>query len=211
MLRKIYRKFFPVKGLIINHDSFFYDDLIKLFPNCDVINYKDFKIEKTKKYKYFILSGGSIHISNEEDLKEEKEFIRTTHKPIFGICLGFQIICLAFGAELREITEENRSKIELTVPFNKKDIIIGDIEYRHHCYINESFEFPESIYTKNKFYKNKIHKQINNGFKDSKTNLPINNLILLMNGNILATQGHPEISGEFGKRLRDMFLIHYVH
>lgn len=210
MLRKFYRKFFPAKGLIINHDSFFDDDLVKLFPNCDIINYKDFTIEKTKKYKYFVLSGGSIHISDKNDLVEEKEFIRTTHKPIFGICLGFQIISLALGAKLREFAEENNSKSQIAVPFSKKDMVVGDIEYRHHCYIDESFEFPKSIYTKNKFYKNKIHRQTEYKFIDSETNLPVSNLVLLMNGNILATQGHPEISGDFGKKLRDMFIKHYV-
>lgn len=206
MFRKLYHKLFPPKGLIISHDTYYGKKLVELFINCDIIDYKDFKIEKTRKYKYFILSGGSINISGDDDLIEEKEFIRSTKKPIFGICLGFQIICIAFGAELKEFTKENISPSSLSIRTGKRTILKGQIENRHHCYIDEKFRLPYK--KKHKYLKPYTRTEYNN--VDSATNEKVRNTICVINENIFAVQGHPEISGEFGKKIRDLFLSHYL-
>lgn len=121
------------KGLIINHNSSYCSSLHKLFPDCDIISYSDFTIEKTNDYSYFILSGGEINISGIEDIKEEKEFIKTTKKPIFGVCLGMQIISICFGQKLLEIGYRVKGTRKIDI-FDKE----LELVYNHGWYIPEA-------------------------------------------------------------------------
>lgn len=55
-----------------------------------------------------ILSGSELLLTNGKHNEEWLELIRNTHVPTIGICFGFQLICLAFGAifEHRELTKK---------------------------------------------------------------------------------------------------------
>jgi GMP synthase-like glutamine amidotransferase len=169
-----------IRGLIIDHNSAYHNELIELFDNCDVINYKYFTEEHVNKYDYIVLSGGDINISHEKDLVEEKKFIIKTDKPIFGICLGMQIISISFGENLKNLHERRMLKESI-----KLDDLEGELNYNHECYIEK---IPEGLF----------------GITEEVDNHPM--VISLWKDNILAFQGHPEISGEFGKKLRDIFL-----
>jgi len=68
-----------------------------------------------KTYDILILSGGAIHpvVGNEKLFKNELDFIRTIDKPIIGICLGFQLIAYAFGANLQKLNKKEKGIVTI--------------------------------------------------------------------------------------------------
>ena len=117
------------KGLIINHNTSYIDKLHELFSECDVISYNHFNSVSVDSYDYFVLSGGEIHISDKNDIVEEKLFLSKTKKPIFAICLGMQIISIINGEELKEIPYRVKGFENINLP------ISGDMYYNHGWYI----------------------------------------------------------------------------
>lgn len=171
-----------MKGLIINHHSSYTPDIIKLFPECDYIDYLDFAPELMVPYDYFILSGGPVNISGPEDLVAEKEFLRTTDKPILGICLGLQILCLVFDPSLEyKKLDAHRGFPE---PF-AWEMIDGKILYNHDWYFD----------------------QIPTGF-DGKIEDGILTYMEHQTKPIMAFQGHPEKSG-LGADVAEYFKLKY--
>src|ERR1035437_823535 len=167
-----------MRGLLINHHSKYYDDLSILFnDNCDIVSYTHFNIDHAKQYDYFILSGGEINISKEEDIAFEKLFLKTCNKPIFGVCLGMQILSIIAGEKLNELANGRRIGTE---PFTFSEEV-GELQYNHGWFINS----------------------IPNGYEciigDD------NILRCIYNDRVLAFQGHPELSGEFGLKLKEYF------
>lgn len=169
-----------MKGLIINHNTRYIGKLIHLFKGCDVMNFSNFDPERCELYDYIILSGGPIDITG-DNIKEEKEWLRTTKKPILGICLGIQILCLAYGEEMNKFSQ-NRKIIE-----NLKFI---DINY--NMFYNHTYYFSK----------------IPNDFVgEIKNNIVV--YIKHKTKPIIAFQGHPEMT-EQGDRIRDFFLNEIV-
>lgn len=72
-----------------------------------------------------ILSGGGgegleiddIYLAGHLWYEDQMEFIKQTTKPIFGICMGFEVIARAFGAPVKQMP----SLIEGFVNFNTSD------------------------------------------------------------------------------------------
>lgn len=58
-------------------------------------------------YEAIILSGSYEHnlVWDQPYFLAEIELVRLTDKPVLGICLGFELICYAFGSQLHELTE----------------------------------------------------------------------------------------------------------
>jgi anthranilate/para-aminobenzoate synthase component II len=167
-----------MRGLIINHNTQYLDKLVELF-NCDVMNHIDFNVEKVEQYDYIILSGGPIDISKETDIVAEKDWLRETNKPILGICLGLQILCLVYDETLEYKELEHTRKLYENIQFENVDY---DMFYNHSYYFSK---VPE-------------------GF-DGKVR---NNILIYMKHRqkpIIAFQGHPEMS-EHGEEIRDYFL-----
>lgn len=48
----------------------------------------------------FVLTGSNIPAFLHGYYKKELDLIKTTHKPILGICLGFELIALAYGERI---------------------------------------------------------------------------------------------------------------
>jgi carbamoylphosphate synthase small subunit len=165
-----------MKGLIINHSNSFPKETINFF-NCDYINYQDFNSKIADSFDYLVLSGGHINISGKNDIVEEKEFLSKTNKPIFGICLGLQILSIIDGAELLCGSKIRNGKKILN--FKENRLLL---HYEHYCRIQE---IPNSYngYIKNDIVEWIIHK--------SKP--------------IIAFQAHPEKSGKSGIFLKDYF------
>ena len=167
-------------GLIINHDTKYIGKLIQLFQGCDVMNYRNFNAEKAENYDYIVLSGGPIDITG-DNIKEEKEWLRTTEKPILGICLGIQILCLVFGETM------------FRFPANRK--------------INERVRFVDTDYNmfyNHSYYFNRIPQEFIGEVKN-------NVLVYMRHKTkpILAFQGHPEMT-ENGEKIRDFFLNNII-
>ena len=168
-----------MKGLIINHNTQYLDKLIKLFDDCDIMNHKDFNIEKVEQYDYIVLSGGPIDISKANDIAEEKEWLKQTNKPILGICLGLQILCIVYDKALNyKRFWRNRKMYEYLIIDDKN----YDMFYNHSYYFSE---IPE-------------------GFDG----LVRNNILIYMEHKekpIIAFQGHPEMT-EQGPEIKEHFL-----
>lgn len=140
------------------------------------MNYANFNSEKAETYDYIVLSGGPIDITG-DNIKEEKIWLKETNKPILGVCLGLQILCLVFGCEMNKLN--NNRKLNENFRFIDTDY---NMFYNHIYYFNmvpADFigEVKGDIVT---YMKHKIKP-------------------------ILAFQGHPEMT-EQGDKIRDFFL-----
>jgi GMP synthase-like glutamine amidotransferase len=169
-------------GLIINHDTKYIGNVIQLFKGCDVMHYTNFREDRVEEYDYIVLSGGPIDITG-DNIKREKQWLKTTEKPIFGICLGLQILCLTFSDEKLIYNKFKNRKLLEDVRF------IGEnykMFYNHAYYFNA---LPEEFVG-----------ELRNG------------IVIYMKHKakpILAFQGHPEMT-EGGDKLKDFFLNEIV-
>ena len=180
IINSIRRVLRPKKGVIINHNSHYINELKKLF-RCDIINYIDFTPEKVEKYDYVILSGGPIDISEVTDIVAEKKWLTETNKPILGICLGLQILCIAFDKTLEyKKFEENRKIID--------KMSFEGVEY--DMFYNHSYHFD------------KIPEGFSGEVKDG--------ILIYMKHrekSIIAFQGHPEMMDKKqGRKIRNYFI-----
>lgn len=59
-------------------------------------------------HEAIILSGSYEHsvVYDQAYFLKEVELVRTTDRPILGICLGFELICYAYGCQLHELAEK---------------------------------------------------------------------------------------------------------
>lgn len=165
-------------GLIINHDTKYIGNVIGLFKECDVMHYNNFNKDKAELYDYIVLSGGPIDITG-DNIKTEKEWLKTTNKPVFGICLGLQILCLVYSDEKLTYNRFKNRKLLESVRFIGEDY---NMFYNHAYYFNQ---LPDDFVGEIK-----------------------NNIVIYMKHKtkpVLAFQGHPEMS-EGGDKLRDFFL-----
>lgn len=70
-----------------------------------------------------ILSGGGgegreiydVHQSGHLWYQDEIDFVRNYNKPLLGICMGFEIICRAFGSKVEEMSEVLEGDFDLKV------------------------------------------------------------------------------------------------
>lgn len=174
-----------MKGLIINHQTKFLKELKILFSglSVDIVDHGEFNKEIAEKYDFVVLSGGPIHISGGNDIVEEKEFLRNTNKPVLGICLGLQILAITFGSKLFELESKKYGFFDFEI-FNKK----GRLRYINKWFIKD---LPENFTLLSK----------------GKEGIEA---IQHKTKPILALQGHPELSGEYGKTIRDLFLENFA-
>jgi GMP synthase-like glutamine amidotransferase len=165
-------------GLIINHDTKYIGKVIQLFKSCDVMHWQNFNAERAETYDYIVLSGGPIDITG-NNILEEKEWLKNTNKPILGICLGLQILCLVYDETLTYNTLPANRKLNERVTFLGEDY---NMFYNHMYYFNQ---IPKD-------FVGEIH----------------NGILIYMRHKtkpILAFQGHPEMT-EKGEKIKDLFL-----
>ena len=107
-----------MKILIVDNHSKNSSKIPRLFAghNVSVCDCDNFNIEKTKDFDLVVLSGGT-HVSAAESTKKayglEVEFIKTTKKPVIGICLGCQLIAKAFGGKLGKLEKRSHGIYEI--------------------------------------------------------------------------------------------------
>jgi anthranilate/para-aminobenzoate synthase component II len=105
-----------VKVLIVNNDTKHLEKLCSLFEGNEVsiIPFQNLS-PTTLGYDLIILSGGGTFsaLRHRRLYAKELELIRTTHIPILGICLGFELICLSFDARLKRLPKVQRGIVPL--------------------------------------------------------------------------------------------------
>jgi GMP synthase-like glutamine amidotransferase len=172
-----------MKGLIIDHKTKYIAALTELFPEAELVRHGKFDPSDTEKYDFIVLSGGPINISGPQDIAEEKRFLLSTSKPILGVCLGHQMLGVANGSKLLQLRGNREGFFDISILG-----AAGKIFYNHEWYIKE---LPQ-------------------GFSLLANDGEIITAMHHKTKPILSVQGHPEMSGEYGRKIRDIFIERFV-
>lgn len=101
------------------------------------VKIKNVKTSQLKAADAVILTGGpSIPDLDKKILEKEIKLIKGIEKPLFGICLGFELICRAYGAEIIQLPEKIRGIMKIRI-MRKDDIFMGCKKisvYENHRY-----------------------------------------------------------------------------
>lgn len=133
-----------------------------------------------------ILSGGGgegkeiddAHKAGHLWYQDEIDFILNCKKPILGICMGFEIICRAYGSKVEEMPKEVKGPAYLKVTRSGR-------KFLDHKKIHQ--------YEAHKWRVKKAPK----GFKTLAKSPTGIEIIKHKNRPIMATQFHPELGGTF--------------
>ncbi|MBI2285400.1 gamma-glutamyl-gamma-aminobutyrate hydrolase family protein [Candidatus Saccharibacteria bacterium] len=131
-----------------------------------------------------ILSGGGGEGREIDDsikaghlwYEDELSFVKSCDKPILGICMGFEVICRAYGSKVEEMSKEVRGPAHLKVTRNGRKLL-------DHKKIHQ--------YEAHKWRVKKTPK----GFKALAKSSTGVEIIKHKKKPILATQFHPELGG----------------
>lgn len=96
----------------------------------------------TKDKDLVILSGGGGEGKEIYDIfgpghlwyQDEMDFVKTHDGPILGICMGFEIICRAFGSEVEEMDETIEGKYDLIVTRKGRNLFEKDTIRQHEAH-----------------------------------------------------------------------------
>ncbi|MCK4730238.1 MAG: gamma-glutamyl-gamma-aminobutyrate hydrolase family protein [Candidatus Aenigmarchaeota archaeon] len=118
-----------MKILLVNNITKHLEELREILKPHEIttVNFQ----ELPKNYSDFdciILSGGSKYKvkNNEEIYKQEIELIKNSEIPVFGICLGFELICHFYGEKIEMLKEKKRGLRNLEII--EKDSLLKGIE-----------------------------------------------------------------------------------
>ena len=84
---------------------------------CEVVRAEGLVVADARRADLIVLSGGSEFpiVYNEDRYRNEIDLIRNADRPIVGICLGFELIAHAYGAELVTLERRERGIVDLEV------------------------------------------------------------------------------------------------
>ncbi len=106
-----------MKILLVNNTSMYFQALKELLEkNHDVTcsHIEELKAEMAEGHNVVVLSGGAKYeVVERPDMFEEQIKIMKSGKPVFGVCLGFQAICHAFGEKIEKLDHEIEGMIEV--------------------------------------------------------------------------------------------------
>jgi len=113
--------------LIIDNNTRFIKQICSLLEKkgfgYKIKDFRKVKLEDTKRVNAVILSGGIgiRYIDNSKEFLREANLVKKTKLPLFGICLGFEVICHAYGAKIKEMPHLEKGIIKIKI--KKKDDI----------------------------------------------------------------------------------------
>ncbi|MCL4381085.1 gamma-glutamyl-gamma-aminobutyrate hydrolase family protein [Candidatus Marsarchaeota archaeon] len=102
----------------------------------DLIDSREISKSIFDKYDKIILSGGHIFNVLHPNLtfQNEAKIIKGFKKPLLGICLGFQLICIIYGAGIEQLKEYEYGMLKI----NKiqEDIVLQGIPDSFYVFEN---------------------------------------------------------------------------
>lgn len=108
-----------MKTLLINNHTKHLNELFQFLPGeIVVIEKSDVETIEPNTFDLIVISGGHripTVLNHPEEYTTEMELVRTTEKPILGICLGCEIICTAFGGTLKKLEVYERGEVTLDI------------------------------------------------------------------------------------------------
>jgi len=105
--------------LIVDNKTLFIKNIKRLLRGheVEVKKFNEIKVRDANKFDVVILSGGyekRVKYHRKRYLKEIR-FIRECKRPVFGICLGFQLICYVFRCKLKRLERPRRGIVSLKI------------------------------------------------------------------------------------------------
>jgi len=120
------------KVLIIDNGTIDLDQLKEILSTFQekIIKYTDIEPEEAEDFDLIVLTGSSSTsiIGHEINFVNEIEIIKRSSKPIIGICLGFELISVTFGAKLQETDKEKHGIYKIT-PIKEDKMFDGVYNY----------------------------------------------------------------------------------
>ncbi len=130
---------FLMKVLIVDNGTSYIEKMINLFDGCEteIAPFNSSGLERNSLYDLIVLSGGHIFdLENQLDkYNKEIELIKSTRVPILGVCLGCELIAVAFGGKMRSLDHFERGvmKIEIVTENEMFDGVDSGFEvYENH-------------------------------------------------------------------------------
>lgn len=106
-----------MKILVIDNNSLELGNLKNCLDGYDykLIGFDKLNTKATEGYDRLILSGG--HAFNvwrsDKSYKKEMNIIKSSKKPVLGICLGFQLICRTYGDVMHNLVKYEKGMIKV--------------------------------------------------------------------------------------------------
>ncbi len=132
-----------MKILLVNNITKPLEELQEILKphKITTVNFQELP-ENYSDFDCIILSGGSKYkVKNNEDIyKQEIELIKNSEIPVFGICLGFELICHSCGEKLEMLKEKKRGLRNLEI-IEKDSLLEGikklNVFEAHRFYVKE--------------------------------------------------------------------------
>jgi GMP synthase (glutamine-hydrolysing) len=106
-----------MKILLINNESYFFNEIKEKLNKhkLTIENFQNIK-KDPKKFDAIILSGGhKLNVENhDKEYEKEIDIIKNSNIPIFGICLGFQLIGHSFMERLEKMDERYEGLLKIS-------------------------------------------------------------------------------------------------
>lgn len=131
------------KRILLVNNKTIYDKALNLALkgySYDEINFDEIDLNKSSKYDKIILSGGHgfrvMHPNKK--CRTELLLLKKVKVPIFGICLGFELICRAYGTKIRTMKKYEKGSLKIEKIAN--DMLIKNtpqnfVVFENHHYI----------------------------------------------------------------------------
>jgi GMP synthase-like glutamine amidotransferase len=145
-----------MKIAVINNNSKFLQELINYLPGeVSVIDRENLDQTDLKTYEMMILSGGHrmpIVTSTEEAYQAEINLVKELPIPILGICLGAEIINVAFGGTLKRLEQKLSGEYMINITNPELKSFVGDtmqVEEAHVMAVDQLADCLEACASSN--------------------------------------------------------------
>lgn len=122
-----------MKILLVDNNTEYKRELAELLSDHEVETqkYRPGLEFRTKGKDLVILSGGGgegreiydVHSAGHLWYQDQIDFVRKYDKPLLGICMGFEIICKAYGAKVEEMPKALEGTYDLVVTKEGQDML----------------------------------------------------------------------------------------
>lgn len=190
-------KLAKMKILVIDNGTRHIDEICHALDDHEVddVVYQPGVELRDEGYDLVILSGGSGHTARPEGQShrswyaDEINFIRRSSAPLLGICMGFELICMAFGDEVEALSQQVHGLRMIHLSPEAKELF-------HVNYLTEYEAHQWGVKT--------VNEHILEVLGHSQAGVEI---VRHYNRPIFATQFHPEVSGHLRSILKQLVLI----
>ncbi len=135
-----------MRVLIVNNHSKFLPQLLAYIPNTLVVPFRHLDRVSSVDYDAIILSGGSsLSVKNhEKEYAQELKLIKTTKKPLLGICLGFELINAAYSEPLQRMRKKERGLLDIRI--STKDSLLRSLPSPLRVYESHRWVVPKTSF-----------------------------------------------------------------